>query len=323
VSKPKIGVIAIAKVNHQKDEIREMVAYLRERLDREEAIEAMVCPEVLFDEYRIQEEARRMEVDGADALLLIVGTWVFSSHAISAVNDLHIPFILFGESEEIANGNFGASLQIRYVLEEMHKKFLYLYGSARDEGNIEKILKFTNAAHVVKAIRNKKIATIGGKCMKNRYATRILAALVMLAVASFGFSVVALAEAPVKIVFWSHFGGEDGTYMDTMLQQFAEANPDIQVENLKVINEDYYTKLKAGITSGQGLDVCTGDADRLVEFKQGGLVQDMTPYAEAVGLDWNNYNPGIVANCTVDGEHLAIPLSSYASIMFVNKTLLD
>lgn len=159
--------------------------------------------------------------------------------------------------------------------------------------------------------------------MKKRHATRILAALMMLAIASFGFSMVAVAEAPVKIVFWSHFGGEDGTYMDTMLQQFAAENPDIQVENLKVINEDYYTKLKAGITSGQGPDVCTGDADRLVEFKQGGLVQDMTPYAEAVGLDWNNYNQNIIANCTVDGEHLAIPLSSYASIMFVNKALLD
>jgi L-fucose isomerase-like protein len=172
VNKPKIGVMAIAKVNHQKDEIREMVAYLSDRLGREQSVEAMICSEVLFDEYKIQEEARRMEVDGADALLLIVGTWVFSSHAISAVNDLHIPFILFGESEEIANGNFGASLQIRYVLEEMKKKFLYLYGSARDEGNIEKILKFARAAHVVKAIRNKKIATIGGKCMM-MYQTQV------------------------------------------------------------------------------------------------------------------------------------------------------
>ena len=172
MNKPKIGVIAIAKVNHQKDEIRNMVAYLAERLGREPSVEAMICPEVLFDEYKIQEEARRMEVDGADALLLIVGTWVFSSHAISAVNDLHIPFILFGESEEIANGNFGASLQIRYVLEEMKKKFLYLYGSARDEGNIEKILKFARAAYVARAIRNKKIATIGGKCMM-MYQTQV------------------------------------------------------------------------------------------------------------------------------------------------------
>ncbi len=172
MTKPKIGVIAIAKVNHQKDEIKEMVAYLKDRLAKENGYEADFAPDVLFDEYQIQAEARRMEVEGVDALLLIVGTWVFSSHAISAVNDLSIPFILFGESEDIANGNFGASIQIRYVLQEMRKKFLYLYGSARDEENIGKILKYANAAHAMTCIRNKKIATVGGKCMM-MYQTQV------------------------------------------------------------------------------------------------------------------------------------------------------
>jgi L-fucose isomerase-like protein len=172
MSKPKIGIIAIAKVNHQKDEIRDMVAYLEKRIAQEAHMDAMICRDVLFDEYQIQQEAHRMEVEGADALLLIVGTWVFSSHAISAVNDLCIPFILFGQSDEIANGNFGASIQIHYVLQEMKKKFLYLYGSAKDEENVRKILQYTNAAHVVKAIRNKKIATIGGKCMM-MYQTQV------------------------------------------------------------------------------------------------------------------------------------------------------
>lgn len=172
MNKPKIGVIAIAKVNHQKDEIKSMVAYLEQRLGKESSVEAMICPDVLFEETRIQEEARKMERDGADVLVLIIGTWVFSSHAISAVNDLSIPFVLFGESDEIANGNFGASIQIRYVLQEMKKKFLYIYGSAQDESNIDKILKYANAAHVVKSVRNKKIATIGGKCMM-MYQTQV------------------------------------------------------------------------------------------------------------------------------------------------------
>ncbi|HHV11092.1 MAG TPA: hypothetical protein GXX75_12510 [Clostridiales bacterium] len=172
MDKPKIGIIAVAKVNHQKDEIREMVEYLKLRLGKEDKYETDICPEVLFDEYQIQEKAKEMETNKADIIVMIVGTWVFSSHVISAVNDLKIPFILFGESEEVANGNFGASIQIRYVLEEMRKKFLYLYGSAKDESNIGKILKYANAAHVIHDIRNKKIATIGGKCMM-MYQTQV------------------------------------------------------------------------------------------------------------------------------------------------------
>ena len=113
-----------------------------------------------------------MESEKADIVVMIVGTWVFSSHVISAVNDLNVPFVLFGMSEEVANGNFGASLQIRYVLEEMRKNFMYIYGSAREEANIDKILKYANAAYVVHKIRNKKIATIGGKCMM-MYQTQV------------------------------------------------------------------------------------------------------------------------------------------------------
>lgn len=172
MNEPKIGVIAIAKVNHQKDEIKEMLKYVEQRFTKEENIMTDICSDVLFDEYEILRTAKKMEKNHADIIVMIVGTWIFSSHVISAVNDLQIPFVLFGQSEEVANGNFGASLQIRYVLQEMKKKFLYLYGSAKDEKNIRHILKYANAASVIHRIRNKKIATIGGKCMM-MYQTQV------------------------------------------------------------------------------------------------------------------------------------------------------
>lgn len=130
-------------------------------------------------------------------------------------------------------------------------------------------------------------------------------------------------EDKTKIVFWSHFGGSDAEYMQTMVEEFQKANPDIEVETFAVQNEDYYTKLKTGITSGEGPDVATGDADRLAEFKAGNLVQNMKPYAEKIGVDWSTYTENVLNGTIIDGEHLAIPLSSYASIMYVNKTLLE
>lgn len=133
----------------------------------------------------------------------------------------------------------------------------------------------------------------------------------------------ATGDGVTKIVYWSHFGGEDGAYMDTMLEQFKEANPDIEVEHLKVINENYYAKLKTGVVSGEGPDVATGDADRLKEFKVGGLIQNMAPYAEQAGVDWGSYTGNILEGCMLDGEQMAIPLSSYATIMFANKKLLE
>jgi L-fucose isomerase-like protein len=120
----------------------------------------------------VVEAARRMEQDGADAIVFIVGTWIFSSIIISAVNDLHVPFVLYGLSDDVANGNLGASIQIKYVLKEMGKRFLYLCGPARDDQNEREILRYVRAAWVTHAMRNRRLATIGGKCMM-MYQTQV------------------------------------------------------------------------------------------------------------------------------------------------------
>ncbi len=172
MEKPKLGIIAVAKYNHQKDEIISMVSFYKERFAKEKDLTTDICDTVLFNDVDVIETAKRMEKDGADAIVFIVGTWIFSSHIIAAVNDLHIPFVLYGLSDKIANGNFGASIQIRYVLQEMGKKFLYLYGQAHDEENIKKIIKYVKAGWTKNSIRNARIATIGGKCMM-MYQTQV------------------------------------------------------------------------------------------------------------------------------------------------------
>lgn len=162
--------------------------------------------------------------------------------------------------------------------------------------------------------------------MKNRktMATRLFAAALattMLA-GSMGMGAAA-SEEKVKITFWSHFGGDDGKYMKTMVEEYQNLHPEVEIEHLEVTNEDYYTKFKTGILSGEGPDVSTGDANRLAEFKAAGLVSDIAPYAEAAGIDWSTYNQNILNTCIIDGENLAVPLSSYVTVLFANKTLLE
>lgn len=171
-NKPRIGFIATAKVNHQKDEVRKMLTFYQEYFTAREDVDAVFEEEVLFRETDIAEAAVKMEKQDVDAIVFIVGTWIFSSHIISAAQMIHTPFVLYGLSDTIANGNFGASLQIRYVLQEMGKKFLYLYGTIHNEENLKKILQYGRAAWVKKQVQNKKIATIGGKCMM-MYQTQV------------------------------------------------------------------------------------------------------------------------------------------------------
>lgn len=135
-------------------------------------MEARIQDQVLFRESDIMEAALSMEREGVDVLVLVVGTWIFSSHVISVAQAIHTPFVLYGLSDQIANGNFGASLQIRYVLQEMKKRFLYLYGPIDSPENLTDIIRYAKAAWVKNQIQNKKIATIGGKCMM-MYQTQV------------------------------------------------------------------------------------------------------------------------------------------------------
>jgi len=170
--KPKLGLIALAKKNHFKGEINELVDFFKVKLAQESSIDHMIVAQSLFDEAEIVAAARDMEKQECDLIVFVVGTWIYSSIAIAAINDLHTPFILWGLSDRIANGNLGASVQIRYVLQEMGKKFPYICGRIRDEKNYGFIMKFLRSAWVKKSLRNRKIATIGGKCMM-MYQTQV------------------------------------------------------------------------------------------------------------------------------------------------------
>ena len=113
-----------------------------------------------------------MEKDGVDLIVFVVGSWIYSSHIISAANELNTPFILYGLSDKMGNGNLGASIQIKYVLEEMGIGFKYLCGKIDDEESHASIKKYLTAAWARNNLRNKKIGIIGGKCMM-MYQTQV------------------------------------------------------------------------------------------------------------------------------------------------------
>ncbi len=170
--KPTLAVLPLAKKNHFKGEIRKLIEHYRTVLGEDPGLRLMITEDVLFDESEIVSTARQMEQDGADLIVLVVGTWLFSSIVASTVVELNTPVVLYGLSDQIANGNLGASLQIRYVLEEMGKKPPYLCGQIADEKNLDTIRRYLKAAWVKRYLRNRNLATIGGKCMM-MYQTQV------------------------------------------------------------------------------------------------------------------------------------------------------
>ncbi len=169
--KAKLGILPLAKKNQYQGDLVRFMAHAKQTYQGPD-IELLMPDEILFDEAQIVDYVRRMEQEQASMLLVVVGSWIYSSLAVAAVNDTPLPFALYGISDLIANGNLGASLQIKYVLEEMGKCFAYFAGKVDDADNHKAVKKLLKAAWVRQTLRQKKIATIGGKCMM-MYQTQV------------------------------------------------------------------------------------------------------------------------------------------------------
>ncbi len=170
--KPTLAILGIAKKNHPRDELARFMAHWKDRIEREGAVRLLTEADSLYDDQGVVAAIRRADNAGADLVMLVVGTWVYSSIVISGVNEAHLLVLLYGLSDQVANGNLGASIQIKYVLEEMRKPFLYVSGSIEDEGNFQSVMRYVKAAFVRRSLRNRKIASIGGKCMM-MYQTQV------------------------------------------------------------------------------------------------------------------------------------------------------
>ena len=171
-TKPKIGFLPAAKKSEDTSDVKLFVEYVKKSYGNDKEIELTIPDEILFDEDKIIEAAWDMEKDRADLIVFVVGSWIYSSHIISAANELDSPFILFGLSDKMGNGNLGASLQIKYVLEEMGIDFKYLCGKIDDKESHARIKKYLTAAWARNNLRNRKIGIIGGKCMM-MYQTQV------------------------------------------------------------------------------------------------------------------------------------------------------
>jgi L-fucose isomerase-like protein len=281
--RPKLGVITIAKKNHYKGEIIKLIEIWKERLSKEQWLDVEIEPTVLYDETAVWERARKMEYEGVDLIVLVIGTWVYSSVAITTANDLHTPFILYGLSDRIANGNIGASAQIHYVLQEMGKKFLYLTGPTLDEENMTAILKSVKAASVKRQLRNKKIATIGGKPML-------------------------MYQTQVNEFDWKSVFGVDFPHYD-VVQVFAEMTKVDEIEAKKVA-DDFLSKVKEvhwQLDNGEKIydDAVVNQAKMFLAFKRLQKMYGIDVFAnkchpEMVNTEYGCGYAGCVATCMLN-----------------------
>ena len=145
-------------------------------------------------------------------------------------------------------------------------------------------------------------------------------ASVMSALLALGAS--ASVRADVEIEYWQYFFEARVTAMETLIENFQDANPGITVKTNQFPYADYRTKVAAAIPAGEGPDVVQLFYGWLNDYVDAGLVQPL-PAAQFPPETIDEEFFPMVQAMKRDGEYMALPTAVRSLALFYNERLFE
>lgn len=145
----------------------------------------------------------------------------------------------------------------------------------------------------------------------------LLAAIMMLSLVS------AVAEEEITLTLWSIATESDSSHQSFIdaIAAFEAANPGVKIVHDTTANEAYKTKIKAAMSSGEGLpDIFfTWGMGFLGEFVDAGRVLNLDAYYPTYAAELPEVMTG---NSTYNGSHYGVPYSMSIVALYANMDLL-
>src|SRR5918997_4910630 len=88
------------------------------------------------------------------------------------------------------------------------------------------------------------------------------------------------AQEPVTLSFWSEWSADpERSVADALVEQFNAANPNIIIEHRPIENEQFFTVLRTGFTSGEPPDIFQHEGhNNLFQFSDLGEVEPIDDF---------------------------------------------
>lgn len=130
-------------------------------------------------------------------------------------------------------------------------------------------------------------------------------------------------ENPNTIVFWNPLTGDDGVYMDSMVKEYNETEPEYPVKS--IVTSDMYTKIYTVMSSKKDVpDLTLIHADRVPGFVKSDMLEAMdNTIALQPEITSENYLPQAWSAGTIDNVQYTVPLDIHSSAMYYNIDLLE
>ena len=130
----------------------------------------------------------------------------------------------------------------------------------------------------------------------------------------------------VEIAYWNPFSGPDGPFMNTLVDNFKAANPNINVTITTINNNDppgaYYSRMGTAQASNQLPDVAIVHADQLATLAFRNTLSPIDDLISQLGIQESDFPPAVWAPGSVAGKRYSVPLDVHPMVMFYNEDLL-
>ena len=127
----------------------------------------------------------------------------------------------------------------------------------------------------------------------------------------------------VALTFWNGFTGGDGPVMKSLVDKFNTANPNIKVTMNVYEWADYYQKVPAAVSTGNGPDLGIMHVDQVATNAARGVVLPLDDLAKSLQLTEGDFSPPVWQAGVYNAKRYAIPLDVHPLGMFWNKKVLE
>jgi arabinogalactan oligomer/maltooligosaccharide transport system substrate-binding protein len=130
---------------------------------------------------------------------------------------------------------------------------------------------------------------------------------------------VAPTLAPVSLTIWHgyHAGGSEEATINTIVQNYMAANPNVTINVLEVPFDQLFNKYETDTAAGGGPDMYTAPNDNLGSEVRMGVI---APIDDLLAGKLDGYTQAGIDGVTVDGKIYAVPGIAKAVGLFYNKS---
>lgn len=127
----------------------------------------------------------------------------------------------------------------------------------------------------------------------------------------------------VEIAMWNPFTGADGSFFQSMVDEFNKENDNVQIKASSIVAADLYAKLPTALKSKRGPDVAIIHVQNVPTQAVQGSLLGLNQIVENLNLGEEDFSPLVWQAGEMNGARYSIPLDVHPLAMYYNKDLFE